>query len=170
MGRRPFVFDDVDRVLLDEMQQDCDRSAKQLSLALDRRGFQLNGPAIAARITRLVDEGYIAKRVAVLDPEKCGFETFFVHLKLKHSSPNAEAIVREAVAKIDEIVEHHAVLGHDTIDHILKVRARNNRHADRVSVQLRSFLEELHTTTVVVGTTHREEHTLPIFAPDENGG
>ena len=60
-------LDDVDRRLLRLLQVDCSRSNLELAAAA-----HVSPATGLRRVKRLVDEGVIERRVAVLDPERIG--------------------------------------------------------------------------------------------------
>ena len=62
--RTPKALDDLDRKLLDLLQQDAGRSLDRLGEAVG-----LSPSAVQRRLTRYRSSGLIAKEVAVLDPD-----------------------------------------------------------------------------------------------------
>lgn len=62
-----FELDGLDRRLLNELQQDCDLTHQQLA---DR--LHASAPTCFRRVRRLVEEGVIERRVAIVSPEAIG--------------------------------------------------------------------------------------------------
>ena len=67
MSNSIVALDDVDRRLLRLLQVDCSRSNLELAAAA-----HVSPATGLRRVKRLVDEGVIDRRVAVLDPERIG--------------------------------------------------------------------------------------------------
>lgn len=67
MSNSIVTLDDVDRRLLRLLQADCSRSNLELAAAA-----HVSPATGLRRVKRLVDEGVIERRVAVLDPERIG--------------------------------------------------------------------------------------------------
>jgi DNA-binding Lrp family transcriptional regulator len=67
MSNSIVALDDVDRRLLRLLQVDCSRSNLELAAAA-----HVSPATGLRRVKRLVDEGVIERRVAVLDPERIG--------------------------------------------------------------------------------------------------
>ena len=86
--RTRITLDDLDRKLLDLLQQDADRSLERLGGAIG-----LSASAVQRRLTRYRSSGIIARQVAVLDPEAipgtvlaCVLVTLERESKRNHSS------------------------------------------------------------------------------------
>lgn len=67
MNKSLVTLDDVDRRLLRLLQADCSRSNLELAAAA-----HVSPATGLRRVKRLVDEGVIERRVAMLDPERIG--------------------------------------------------------------------------------------------------
>ncbi|CAM5330304.1 Lrp/AsnC family transcriptional regulator [Thauera mechernichensis] len=63
----PHSLDRIDHRILSLLQQDCSRTNLALAEAVG-----LSPPACLKRVKRLVAEGYVARQVAILAPEKLG--------------------------------------------------------------------------------------------------
>jgi len=66
-SRPPLALDDLDRRILHSMQSDSSLTNQELA-----RRVHASPPTCLRRVKRLVDEGVIARRVAILDPERLG--------------------------------------------------------------------------------------------------
>ncbi|WP_425053897.1 Lrp/AsnC family transcriptional regulator [Psychromarinibacter sp. S121] len=109
------MIDERDRKLLALLQEDAELPVNDLA---DR--VSLSVSACWRRIRRLTDEGYISRRVAVLDRRKMQVPTtIYVQIRTSDHSANWLESFRSAVADIPEIVEAYRLAGN--IDYLLKV-------------------------------------------------
>jgi Lrp/AsnC family transcriptional regulator len=82
------------------------------------------------RINRLETEGVIARRVAVLDKRKLGFDvTVLVQVKFGRRSPKAVARFEAAIRGMHEVQECHMLMG--SMDFLLKVVTRDVESYER---------------------------------------
>ncbi|EJN04323.1 Lrp/AsnC family transcriptional regulator [Phyllobacterium sp. YR531] len=109
------MIDDRDRKILDMLQENASLSVSDLA---DRVSLSIS--ACSRRIQRLEEDGYIKRRVALLDRPLAGLPTtmFVIVRTARHSAEWLEQF-RTAINDIPEIVEVHRMTG--TIDYILKL-------------------------------------------------
>ncbi|MDR6634547.1 Lrp/AsnC family transcriptional regulator [Phyllobacterium sp. 1468] len=109
------MLDDRDRKILNLLQDNASLAVSDLA---DRVSLSIS--ACSRRIQRLEDDGYISKRVVLLDRERAGLPTtmFVIVRTARHSAGWLEQF-RAAIIDIPEIVEVHRMTG--TIDYILKL-------------------------------------------------
>jgi Lrp/AsnC family transcriptional regulator len=109
------MLDHRDRKILDLLQADSSIAVSDLA---DR--VSLSVSACSRRIQRLEEEGYIARRVVLLDRPVMGLPTtmFVIVRTARHSADWLEQF-RAAIIDIPEIVEVHRMTG--TFDYILKL-------------------------------------------------
>lgn len=135
-----YSLDDVDRVIVDRLQQD---SLEKTSIAEIARQVGLSAPAVHARIRRLEDEKVIGGYTALINRESLGFEMLcFVQVSLQTHEPETVRQFREQMRELDEVLECHQLIG--DIDYLLKVILRNKD-------DLREFLME--TITPIEGVS-----------------
>ncbi|MBP7241282.1 Lrp/AsnC family transcriptional regulator [Amaricoccus sp.] len=118
------ALDDLDRNILAILQEDC-------SLALDEiaRRVGASKTPVWNRIRKMRAAGIIRSEVAILDPEKLGFEScFFVLIRTSQHDADWLARFLKAVQERPEVLEAHRLAG--DIDYILKVRVENARAYD----------------------------------------
>lgn len=109
------VLDHFDRAILTLLQQDAG-----LSVAETGEKVHLSQNACWRRIKRLEQEGFIKRRVAVLDPVKLGLGvTVFVTVRAAEHSDEWLKTFSDAVRRMPEIVEFYRMSG--DIDYLLKV-------------------------------------------------
>ena len=94
------MLDAIDHRLLAALQQDSSQSISELA---DRVGLSKN--PCWRRVRRLEDDGYIRRRVALLDPDRlnCGL-TAFIAVRTDRHNPEWSEAFSKAVADIPEIV------------------------------------------------------------------
>ena len=94
------MLDAIDRRLLAALQQDSNQSLSELA---DRVGLSKN--PCWRRVRRLEDDGYIRRRVALLDASRlnCGL-TAFIAVRTDRHNPEWSEAFSKAVADIPEIV------------------------------------------------------------------
>jgi Lrp/AsnC family transcriptional regulator len=109
------MLDDRDRKILDLLQDNASLAVSDLA---ERVSLSLS--ACSRRIQRLEDEGYIVRRVVLLDRARAGLPTtmFVIVRTARHSAEWLEQF-RAAIIDIPEIVEVHRMTG--TFDYILKI-------------------------------------------------
>ncbi|KTQ89627.1 ArsR family transcriptional regulator [Aureimonas ureilytica] len=124
------MLDDRDHQLLTLLQDDADRSVADLAERL-----ALSPSACSRRIQRLKDEGYIARRVALVDRKRINLPTtIFVLVKTARHEKGWLEEFHAAVGAIPEIVEVHRLTG--SVDYILKIVLPNVEHYDTIYKRL----------------------------------
>lgn len=120
------MLDDRDRKILAILQKDA---AVQVSEIAER--VSLSVSACSRRIGRLEAEGYIIRRVVVLDRAKMGVPTIvFALLKTTRHSEEWVENFRRAISGIPEVVEAHRLTGN--FDYLLKILLPRAEHYDHV--------------------------------------
>ncbi|MCC5980151.1 MAG: Lrp/AsnC family transcriptional regulator [Oceanicaulis sp.] len=114
-------LDAIDVKILQQLQKDCTISTSELA---ERVG--LSQSPCWRRVQRLREEGYIRAEVALLDPEKLGYQLHvFAQLKVSYlTDADREKFIR-AIASIPEVVECYSILGER--DALIKVLAPDIR-------------------------------------------
>jgi Lrp/AsnC family transcriptional regulator len=118
------ALDELDRNILALLQQDA-------TLPLDEIARRLGASKTPVwnRIRKMRAAGVIRAEVAILDPEKVGFEScFFVLIRTAQHDAGWLARFLKAVQERPEVMEAHRLAG--DIDYILKVRVPNARAYD----------------------------------------
>ena len=152
-------LDGIDLRILALLQENAEHSIGKIAEAI-----HLSQNACWRRIRRLEEEGYILKRVALLDAVKLGAGmTVFVMVRAGEHSQEWLERFAEAVRRIPEIVEFYRMTGE--VDYLIKIRVADIAGYDRVYKQLiRSApltdvsgafaMEELKHTTAIPLPTH----------------
>ncbi len=128
-------IDETDRVLLRSLQSDARLSLEALAEAAS---ISLN--TCWRRVKRLEDAGVIARRVALIDPDRVGLgQTVFVAIRTREHSAAWLGRFAEAVRSIPEVIEFYRMAG--DVDYLLKVQVASVADYDRVYKQLISKVE-----------------------------
>jgi Lrp/AsnC family transcriptional regulator len=123
-------IDDIDRKLLDILQNDASVSLEEIS---QKTVMSVN--TAWRRIKRLEEVGVIKKRVALIDPQAVGLGmTVFVAIKTADHSDQWLTDFAKAVAGIPEVVEFYRMSGET--DYLLKLLVESIADYDRVYKKL----------------------------------
>ena len=123
-------LDGTDLRILALLQENAERSISDIAEAI-----HLSQNACWRRIRQLEEQGYILKRVALLDAGKLGAGmTVFVMVRAGEHSQEWLERFAEAVRKIPEIVEFYRMTGE--VDYLIKIRVADIAGYDRVYKQL----------------------------------
>ncbi len=108
-------LDRIDRAILEILQLDCSLPVAQLS---ERIG--LSATPCWKRVKRLEDEGYIERRVAVVNQRKVGLPvTVFVSVRTGRHDEKWLDEFAAAVMALPEVLEFYRMSGE--VDYLLKV-------------------------------------------------
>lgn len=149
------MIDDRDRRLLALLQQDADVPLAELA---DR--VALSPSACSRRIQRLRDEGYIRRRVAVLDRQRMRVPTtVFVLLRSGRHASSWVDVLRRVIEGIPEVVEAHRLTGN--FDYLLKIVLPNVEHYDQVYKRLTQQIELFDVSAYISMETLKAETAVP---------
>lgn len=124
------MIDDRDRKLLALLQEDAELPVNDMA-----ERVSLSVSACWRRIRRLSSEGYVSRRVAVLNRRKMNVPTtIYVLIRTSDHSIAWLETFRKAVADIPEIVEAYRLTGN--IDYLLKVILPDVEHWDLIYKRL----------------------------------
>ena len=146
------LLDDIGRQILKALQENARISFSELG----RRGG-LSSHAVAERVHRMEEAGYIKEYRAVVNQEKLGFPiTAFIRVtanvgKLKESDDMARTI--------PEVVEGHHLTGTDGF--ILKVVVASVGHLEQIINQMSNYGQT--TTSVVLSSPVESRVLTPYF-------
>ena len=109
----------LDLRILDLLQRDASLTAAQVA---ERVG--LSQSPCWRRIDRLEQQGYVRRRVALLDRKRLGLGVMvFVHVKLSRGARGALAQFEAAMRSFPEVLECHMLMGE--VDFLVKVVTRD---------------------------------------------
>lgn len=128
-------IDQIDRQILRQLQKNADMSLENLAGQLS-----LSTNACWRRVKKLEEDGIIARRIAIVPPEKVG-KGMTVFVAVKTSNHSAEWLTKFASAAnhIDEIVELYRMAG--DIDYLMKILVSDVGDYDRVYKKLIASVE-----------------------------
>ena len=130
-------LDSIDWAILGILQADASLAVHEIG---ERVGLSSN--ACWRRIKRLEESGIIARRVALLDPDKLGLATtVFVAIKTQRHDLAWLAAFGTSIAGIAEISECHRMAG--DVDYLLKIVVRDIAHYDRIYRKLIAAVPDL---------------------------
>jgi Lrp/AsnC family transcriptional regulator len=108
-------MDDIDKKILSLLQVNADIPVAELS-----KKVNLSSTPCWLRINKLYKQGYIKKKVAVIDRSKINLSTVaFVQIRTSQHNMNWSKKFIEGVKEMDEVVEFYRLSG--TTDYLLKV-------------------------------------------------
>lgn len=112
------ALDRTDRRILEQIQKDASLSVAEIA---DKVG--LSSTPCSRRIKRLEEEGYIRKRVALLEQQKVDLPiTVMVHVSLEAQTQEKLNDFEAAISEIPDVMECYLITG-STADYILKIVA-----------------------------------------------
>lgn len=147
-------LDSIDLRILRRIQADSSSSLADLAEEVG-----LSGNACWKRLRRLEVDGYIARRVAILDRDKFNLGvTVFVNIKTDQHDDRWFADFAEAIGRISEVVEFYRMSG--DVDYMLKVVCSSISDYDRIykkiirSVKIKDIssffaMEQIKSTTAI---------------------
>ncbi|MDN7240805.1 Lrp/AsnC family transcriptional regulator [Planococcus sp. N028] len=124
------ILDAIDLQILNILQQQADLSNAEIA-----KRVNLSPPAVHARIKRLDTEGYIQQKVAILDPEKLGFDLLcFIFISTNIHQADELQVLENALEAMPQILECQCLTGE--YDYLLKVANKDRK-------DLQSFIRKL---------------------------
>ena len=152
------MTDELDRLILQELQQDARISNAELA-----RRVELSPPATLARIRRLEESGLIQGYSAKVDRKLAGYDLLcFVSVSLQVHDTEQLYAFRNAVREIPRVLECHHVTG--DYDYLLKVVAHDTADLEDFLVnQLTPApgVARIHTSVVLSETKPPSSLELP---------
>ncbi len=150
----PYIIDEIDRQLLDELQQDCKRSLKEIGAAVG-----LSAPSVMERVRKLENAGVIRGYHAMLDARRVGLDiSAFIGVSI--GDPELLSAFEEWVDAVAQVQECHHVTGGHTL--LLKVKTANTEDLERLISRVRSMAGVVSTETMVVLSTHTERTEIAL--------
>ena len=136
-------LDPIDYKLLDLLQRDGRMTQLEMSAEVG-----LSQPAVAERMRKLEQEGFILGYAARVDGKKLGKDiTAFIGVRIEH--PKYNAGFGKKILEIPDVLECHRITGPDS--YLLKVVTEDTESLDRlISDLLRHIPGVTRTLTTVV--------------------
>ena len=150
------MLDERDRKILTILQRDASVS---MSAIADRVALSVS--ACSRRIARLEQEGYIARRIVVLDREKMGVPTIvFALVKTTRHVEEWVGSFRRAIAGIPEVVEAHRLTGN--YDYLLKILLPRAEHYDHVYKEIIRKVELFDVSASISMEVMKADEGMPV--------
>lgn len=150
------MLDRTDRQILELLQDNAELAVNDIA---DRVALSVS--ACSRRISRLKDEGYINRVIALLDRKKLNLPTtIFLLVRTGCHSANWLDRFHQAVSEIPEIVEVHRLTGN--FDYILKIVLPNIEYYDTIYKQLLHRMELYDMSAYISMETVKLSPGIPI--------
>jgi Lrp/AsnC family transcriptional regulator len=150
------MLDKIDRQLLAVLQEDG-----ALSVADMAAQIPLSVTPCWRRLQRLEKEGYVRRRVALLDAKRLNLGvTVFIEIRISHHSPSWLEQFSTTIHQIREVVEVYRLSGH--ADYLLKALVPDIAGYDAVYKRLISSLDLLDVRSSFAMETMKWTTALPL--------
>lgn len=143
------MLNPIDYKILEILQ--CDARITQCDLA---GAVGLSQPAVAERIRKLEQEGYIKQYAAQVDARKLGKDiTAFIGVGIEH--PKFNLNFAKQIQAMPQVLECHHVTGQDS--YLLKVKTESTERLDAlISEKIRTIAGVTRTHTTIVMSSVKE--------------
>ncbi len=151
------ILDKINQQIINKLQEDSSITNAELAEQL-----KLPTTTVFDRIKKLDAKGIIAKRVAIINPEKVGKETIaFVSLSLLgHSAKNVQKFWK-SIESLPEVLECYHIAG--DFDFILKVIVDNIRTYENFLLEKLTAIENIgKIKTSFVMSTIKYQTKIPV--------
>ena len=149
-------FDEMDRKILGELQEDSSQSLDEIA-----RKVGSSKTPVWNRIRKLREMGVITRQTVILDPEALGLEAcFFVLIRTSEHEAAWQQKFLKALRERPEVLEAHRLAG--DIDYILKVRVANARAYDTFYQALISEVRIYNVTALLSMEEIKSTTLLPL--------
>jgi Lrp/AsnC family leucine-responsive transcriptional regulator len=147
-------LDPVDERILAILQEDGRRTYAEIASMVG-----LTAPSAHERVKKLEAKGIIRGYSASVDPQQAGFGVLAFTLVAQDAYSDWDSVTSRFRA-MPEVVECHHVAGDE--DFVLKIRARDTGHLERVLREIQASGHVRSTRTMVVLSTPLEGRGLPL--------
>ena len=149
-------MDDIDKKILSLLQVNADIPVAELS-----KKVNLSSTPCWLRINKLYKQGYIKKKVAVIDRSKINLSTVaFVQIRTSQHNMTLSKKFIEGVKEMDEVVEFYRLSG--TTDYLLKVLVPSIDKFDEFYKKLTDKVELSDVTTSFSMEELKQTSKLPL--------
>ncbi len=149
-------IDTFDQRILHQLQHDADVALEKLG---DAVGLSRN--AVWRRVRALESKGVIARRVAILDPEKIGLGlSVFIFLRTRSHEPGWLETFARATRTMPEILGAYRMTG--DLDYLVRTRVRDMADYDALYQRLIRKVEMSDVSASFVMEEIKETTALPV--------
>jgi Lrp/AsnC family leucine-responsive transcriptional regulator len=145
-------LDDTDARIIELLQRDGRGSYAEVGQAVG-----MSGPSAHERVKKLEGRGIIRGYAAIVDPMTLGYGVL-AFIFIKQVPGTIATDLTGNFSEIEEIEECHHIAGE--ADYLLKVRATDTRHLERVLHQIQAVPHVFTTETQVVFSSAFERRPL----------
>lgn len=156
---QPNVPDRINMRILELLQADGRRTYAEVGAAIG-----ISGPSVHERVKKLEARGVITGYAALVDASSVGIAVL-AFIWLTQAPGSAGTDLTDAFSAIDEVEECHHIAGE--ADYLLKVRAHDTAHLERVILRLQRTPHVFTTETSVVLSTAFERRPLAVSAKSD---
>ncbi len=148
----PERIDETDARILELLQRDGRESYAEVGQSIG-----MSGPSAHERVKKLEARGIIRGYVALVDPAQLGYGVL-AFMFIKQVPGTIATDLTGNFAEIDELEECHHIAGE--ADYLLKVRATDTRHLERILHKIQAVPHVFTTETQVVFSSAFERRPL----------
>jgi len=149
-------MDDIDKKILSLLQVNADIPVAELS-----KKVNLSSTPCWLRINKLYKQGYIKKKVAVIDRKKINLSTVaFVQIRTSQHNMAWSKKFIDGVKEMDEVVEFYRLSG--TTDYLLKVLVPSIGKFDEFYKKLTDKIDLSDVTTSFAMEEIKQTSNLPL--------
>ena len=149
-------MDDIDKKILSLLQTNADIPVAELS-----KKVNLSSTPCWLRISKLYKQGYIKKKVAVIDRNKINLSTVaFVQIRTSQHNMAWSKKFIDGVKEMDEVVEFYRLSG--TTDYLLKVLVPSIGKFDEFYKKLTDKIDLSDVTTSFAMEEIKQTSNLPL--------
>ncbi len=149
-------MNDIDKKILSILQVNADIPIAELS-----KKVNLSATPCWARINKLYKQGYIKKKVAVVDRLKANLSVVvFVQVRTKQHSEEWTKKFKNAITEMDEVVELYRLSG--TVDYIFKVLVPSMEKYNEFYKKLTNNVDFFEVTTSFSMEEIKQNTNLPL--------
>jgi len=152
-------IDETDARILELLQRDGRESYAEVGVAVG-----MSGPSAHERVKKLEARGVIKSYAAVVDPTMLGYGVL-AYIFIKQVPGTIATDMTGDFVEIDEIEECHHLAGE--ADYLLKVRATDTRHLERVLHRIQQVAHVFTTETQMVFSSAFERRPLRLVRETE---
>ena len=149
-------MNDIDKKILSVLQVNADIPIAELS-----KKINLSATPCWARINKLYKQGYIKKKVAVIDRLKANLSVVtFVQVRTKQHSEEWTKKFKKAITEMDEVVELYRLSG--TVDYMFKVLVPDIRRYNEFYEKLTYKIDFFEVTSSFAMEEIKQTGSLPL--------
>lgn len=150
-------LDSLDIRILQLLQENARQTNRDLAELLHKSASTINN-----RVSKLEENGFILKYIAVVDPDKIDLDFItFTHVRIKSHSKKSLMLFETEIIKFKEVLECHHMTG--KFDFILRVATATKKdYHNFLMNKLNSIMEIRKIETTLIMKTAKSSGALPV--------